>query len=323
MLSSNEAKSFVERSADPFVSVKKHYKSLIRSINFCDREVAIYIDDIDRCDKENVVRLLEGIQTLFREKRVLFIIAGDKKWISNCFDKYYEDFETITYESGERLGELFVEKVFQLSARLPNISPETKEKYWNFILDINEDDKSELGEPNEESKKSHMPRATAVKELTNNYSIEQLRDPAVIEDFRKRTGLGQKEATGAQLEVLDKSHKDVKHLLKEFHDMIEANPRTIKRLANEYIVLRNTLIAESVKPNVKVLFRWVILKNQYSATAWKIEKNPSALNDDAIDFIIKSSKNPPKVRSLIVDEEDRMGGQLTKEIFSQIIGGSI
>jgi hypothetical protein len=62
--SAKEAKSFVLRASDPMNKIKKHFNNLV--------------DDIDRCDKEFRVQLLEGIQTLFKDKRVLYIVAGDK-----------------------------------------------------------------------------------------------------------------------------------------------------------------------------------------------------------------------------------------------------
>src|SRR5690606_16057675 len=80
--SSKDAESFIIRSRDPMSQIKKHYESLVAEINKRnkDGQLAILIDDIDRCNKEYVVDLMEGLQTLFKKQKVLFIIIGDKRW---------------------------------------------------------------------------------------------------------------------------------------------------------------------------------------------------------------------------------------------------
>ncbi len=46
------------------------------------------------------------------------------------------------------------------------------------------------------------------------------------------------------LEIMSEDAEDVKHKLQNHSDLIEANPRSIKRLANQYNVYRDILIAE-------------------------------------------------------------------------------
>lgn len=94
--SSKDAESFVLKASDPMNQVKRHFNDLVDNINNKNkkRQVAIFIDDIDRCDKGFIVQLLEGIQTLFKDKRVLYIVAGDKNWISTSFGNTYEEFAT-------------------------------------------------------------------------------------------------------------------------------------------------------------------------------------------------------------------------------------
>jgi predicted KAP-like P-loop ATPase len=89
--SSEAANKFLNKSRDPMQRLVKHFGSLIKSIK---NPVAIFIDDLDRCEPEFVVKLIEGIQTLFRDKgtKVLFVVAADQKWITRCFELHYSDF---------------------------------------------------------------------------------------------------------------------------------------------------------------------------------------------------------------------------------------
>jgi hypothetical protein len=69
------AQTYMETTADPMGQIATRFRTLIKRIN-ADR-VAIFIDDLDRCESAYVVELLEGIQTLFREAPVIFVVAAD------------------------------------------------------------------------------------------------------------------------------------------------------------------------------------------------------------------------------------------------------
>lgn len=72
--SPESAKIFMSRTSDPMQKIKDHFKGLIKNLNGFNYNVAIFIDDLDRCNADFTVRLLEGIQTLFKDKGVLLII---------------------------------------------------------------------------------------------------------------------------------------------------------------------------------------------------------------------------------------------------------
>lgn len=144
--SPQSAKSFMQQVADPMLTIKKHFESLIRNIEVSGYRVAIFIDDLDRCNSNFAVELLEGIQTLYKDRKVLYVVAGDKNWISECFENNYTDFSKVAKEPGQKLGYLFLEKAFQLSIRLPQITGKVKDKYWEFILDPNKETKLNKGE---------------------------------------------------------------------------------------------------------------------------------------------------------------------------------
>jgi hypothetical protein len=66
--SARTAKSYLELSRDPLSPLIKRYGELIDEIG---SPVAVFIDDLDRCNGEFVVELLQTIQTLFRNAKVL------------------------------------------------------------------------------------------------------------------------------------------------------------------------------------------------------------------------------------------------------------
>jgi|GEM_PF-5938659 len=260
MNSSDEANSFLKRSADPMSRIKSHFSELVDDINSKEkkRQLAIFIDDIDRCNREFIVQLLEGIQTLFKEKRVLYIVAGDKSWISTSFENTYSEFSTEESSRNSGIGELFLEKVFQLSLRMPNISETYKEEYWSHILGISEskgDQKAKIEEISPELKKE------VLKEL--NSTSEDIVSPEFIRNFEMKHNLSSNTASSLIIEKKNESDTEIRHLLEDLHKMVETNPRSIIRLANNYTMTRSTLIAERKNINSEKLFRWLILKDQY------------------------------------------------------------
>ena len=64
--SARAAQAYTELRDDPLSPIFKLFRRLVGAIR---RPVAIFIDDLDRCDSAYVVELLEGIQTLFQRRR--------------------------------------------------------------------------------------------------------------------------------------------------------------------------------------------------------------------------------------------------------------
>ncbi|WP_303315273.1 P-loop NTPase fold protein [Flavivirga abyssicola] len=255
--SSKDAESFVLKASDPMNQVKKHFNDLVDDINKeKKRQLAIFIDDIDRCNKEYVVCLLEGIQTLFRDKRVLYIVAGDKNWITTSFANTYEEFESEDIGKNQ-LGELFIEKAFQLSFRLSNISEESKQNYWNHILGM--------------QKENIEPKVSSIKDLTEDKQKEiksvlrdsksELTNPKFVQNIQDRFNLTEDTASTIVIEEKNKDTEELRHLLQEYHAYIDTNPRSIIRLANNYTMARSILIAERVAFDEHMLFRWLVIED--------------------------------------------------------------
>ena len=315
--SSKEAKSFILRASDPMNKIKKHFNDLVDDINSKKkkRQLAIFIDDIDRCDKEFIVKLLEGIQTLFKDKKVLYIVAGDKDWISTSFGKTYDDFVT-EGTNKEQLGEFFIDKAFQLSFRLPNISEEAKQNYWDHILGL---------KTRESSKK-----ITSIKDLSEDKQEEiktvlkesksQLTNPDFVKQMQSDFNLTGDTASNLVIEEKNKDTQELKHLLQEYHMYIDTNPRSIIRLANNYTMSRTILMAERVRFNEHKLFRWLVIEDlcpKVKGIVSNVEKISEIVE------IIKASNDIVKRNNslkLLEGNEEFMEGKITIEEIKIIKG---
>ncbi len=274
--SPESAKTFLQHAADPMYKIKKHFESLIDDIHNCEYRVAIFIDDLDRCNSQFTVELLEGIQTLFKDRLILYVVAGDKQWISTSFENQYKDYNRIITKDTQRLGYLFLEKAFQLSIRLPKINGNIKQSYWDYILQLTGNNIKENRILDDKKRK------LIIEEIEDEYSQDDYISQEVINELKEKYDLDDEQTTDIVLEILDKDDEDFKHLLRNHTDLLDTNPRGIKRLANQYNMYRNTLVSERRDFDRDKLFRWIILQNKYPVFTDWVENNIKNIKEDLL-----------------------------------------
>jgi hypothetical protein len=268
------ARLFMRRTENPSAHIKQHFEELIKDLQTKHTKgkenyhIAVFIDDLDRCDGKFVVSLLEGIQTMFNEQKVFYLVAADKHWIAKSFENVYSEYID-TVKKGTKLGYSFIEKNFQLSIRLPNPSGEQISRYWGHIL--KQESYNQLsGTGNTEGLKRQLQETGQEAVLSGEANLEELAEQynTTIED-----------AQNIMLETVNETTEDIEHLLMEHHNLLGNNPRAVKRLANQYTVYRNLVLIEQNKVDPLKLFRWVILQNRWPVLVDKLEQDPAHIND--------------------------------------------
>jgi hypothetical protein len=220
MGSASGARNVIESIRDPMKTLTDHFNALVCKIG---KPVAIFIDDMDRCQGSYIVEMLEGIQTLFIGAPVTYVVAADRHWISANYDQAYGAFASTVEDAGRPLGYLFLEKAFQLSTSVPALSPTSQAAFWQRLLQLNQAEHQE---------KLDTARATAKQKLqtlqTDESILEELKrmsDPIEEQAFR--------EEAVKRLAAPDIQAR-TEHGLKAFAHLMEPNPRAMKRLINSY-----------------------------------------------------------------------------------------
>ncbi len=268
------AKLFMRRTENPSAYIKQHFEGLVKDLQTKhkkggpDHHIAVFIDDLDRCDGKFVVSLLEGIQTMFNEQKVFYLVAADKHWVAKSFENIYSEY-TDTVKTGTKLGYSFIEKNFQLSIRLPNPSKSQISRYWGHILKHRTDNQTRENE-DKEGLKEKLKETGQEAVLSGETDLEELAEEynTTIED-----------AQSIMLETVNETTEDIEHLLMEHHELLGNNPRAVKRLANQYTVYRNLVLIEQNKVDPLKLFRWVVLQNRWPVLIDKLEQDPTHIND--------------------------------------------
>jgi KAP family P-loop domain/TIR domain len=276
------AKNFKEQVRDPMEKIKQHYATII---NYTSANVAVFIDDIDRCDPKFVVQFLEGLQTLFRSSKVLYVIAGDSNWIRTSFELHYASFGNTHDKIGQSLGNQFVEKTIQQSVSLPPITDEIKKAYWNALLSGRHESLDESTFQESISKIKTSTSDNEVSEIISNAGSPE-------EKTILRQMAAEKVSTTKVLE-------EIQHELTPYVELIEPNPRAMKRLVNNIALAKASNILAGIDDRISsdVIIRWAILKNSFPLIAIEILSDHGSLKK------YQNANDHPRLARLLKDFE--------------------
>ncbi|PWB50717.1 MAG: hypothetical protein C3F06_11660 [Candidatus Methanoperedenaceae archaeon] len=285
--SARAATTFMESTNGPLQAIKDHFCDMMEKMN---QPVAIFIDDLDRCQVDYTVELLEGIQTLFRETEVTYVVAADKRWLCTSYEKVYNDFIDTVNEPGRPLGHLFIEKTFQFTVSLPRLSPKRKKDYWQHLMSINKSKQKD-------QYKARIDAQQRLKELRTEKEITQVlkmssNDPIYDQAIR--------EAAIVRLAEKDVEENTEEHILKQFADLMEPNPRSMKRFANSYGVQMAMDIMRGGSMETEKLALWTIILLRWPLLAEFLEEHP-----EMVEFIgnesIPDDRIPQHLQRLFMD----------------------
>lgn len=264
------AQAYADLKADPYRPIASLFEKLVGAIR---RPVAVFIDDLDRCDAAYVVSLLEGIQTLMRGAAVTYVVAADRKWICSSFEQHYAGFTEPIGEPGRPLGYLFLDKMFQISVPLPAPSPEARSSYWRGLLkaspQMHREHETRLlqAERQAETETASLTRPEDMQAYLAQ--AERSNDPVKLP--AARAAVAKRITSQEALEALE-------HRLEAFAPVVEPNPRAMKRLVNAYAMHQSTLFLSGSNTIFNTLVRWTILELRWPMLADFLAARPECID---------------------------------------------
>lgn len=270
--STKTAEAYLATSSNPMEKISSRFATLIERIeeNESTKRVMIIIDDLDRCQGEYVVDLLEGFQTLFREKSVFFIVAADQRWLNACFEEVYSKLRPHVQEPGKHLGVLFLEKVFQFSAPVPGIPHSLREDYLHHLLNMKNSGSDDDIRSARTKAKAQMDSTQKDAEISD--LLEQSKTLSFVEQRAMR-------AEAVIRFALPELSKDIEnHTLAPFAGLIEPTPRSMKRLVNAYSINRVLSILGHLDIAKEKIVLWTILSMRWPELAEHLQRRPEDLD---------------------------------------------
>ena len=263
--SGKAAQTYADLTIDRYGPVVRLFNRLVTRIR---PPLVVFVDDLDRCDSDYVVELLERIQTLFRDAPVTYVIAADRKWICSSFEKRYGDFAGSIGEPGRPLGYLFLDKMFQISAGLPRLTPQIQARYLAELL-------SE-GEPAPTAPDPVI--AAAAKRRVEGITDEAAMEQVIAETKGASVAEQRAVRAAAALQITSaESARATEHRLQKFADLLEPNPRSMKRLVNAVGLAQARGILEGRTTSPETRARWVMLMLRWPILAEFIAEEPERI----------------------------------------------
>ncbi|HWQ11689.1 MAG TPA: P-loop NTPase fold protein [Roseiflexaceae bacterium] len=302
--SAQAARSYTDRTSDPMDEICRHFIRLVTELRASGRRLAIFIDDLDRCQCEYVVELLEGMQTVFRQAPVIFVVAADRQWLNACFEAVYDRLKGSVHMPGKPLGALFLEKTFQLTTSVPGVPERLKEAFWRHLIQV-------------EARTDGRATTSQMLELVHRAPSDQTL-MRLVEASRELPYEEQREVRrAAVVQLADPGTvKRTEHALRPLARLLEPNPRAMKRLVNAYSAYRALALLCEVDIPQAPLARWTILSLRWPRLADYLEEHPQQVEQVGAQQLhgVPSELHPlftdPEVIAVVAGDE---GARLDRE----------
>ncbi len=290
MGSRRSARIFLEHHRDPVPMIVRHFKKMVQGA--C-QPCAVFIDDLDRCEGRYVVELLQGIQTLFHESKVVFVVTADRKWLRASYEHYYGEFNGSIGQAGHPLSHLFLEKMFQISAPVPRMSVVTQRRYWVRLTEM---------KASKSPKKVEAELRRAEKEAEKIMGRESDEEKILfkIHDYRGDV-LVQQALLGVAAKRIMKpaARKKSEHLLHPFVDFLDPNPRAMKRFVNAYAFRKAIALLGGCDIETGPLVLWTLMELKWPLLADYLTDHPEMV--ERIGSESASDGIPPDIKELFTD----------------------
>ena len=202
------------------------------------RRIVLYIDDLDRCQPDRVVEVLEAVHLLLAFPLFVVVVAVDPRWLRECLEMHYPRLLATSEKEAQGLTtpstpQDYLEKIFQIPFYLRPISGRG---YRNMIDGLTSPD-LDLGTPSSGGTEAEQP-------VGGHNAEQQPSVPGVLNvrrpDTEKTNSTSASERSDVRIKINPEKLKfrqwevnDMKRLARIFR-----TPRAVKRFVNTYRLIR-------------------------------------------------------------------------------------
>jgi hypothetical protein len=194
--------------------------------------IVLYIDDLDRCPPDVVVKVLEAIHLLLAQPVFTIVVGADVDWLLRSLNQHYGPVLDGGAEPGTPNGALhYLEKIFQIPLAL---APMTTDGFNKLISDLGRNEPLGTATPDrltsstQEPTPADQPRANSSQDNYTTTERDTTGEPS--------TAIGELHLRPRQLEITRQELDYIAGLAP-----LVRSPRAAKRLINLYRLLRARL----------------------------------------------------------------------------------
>jgi len=168
-----EVSEIMKAMGEDFIEEEITLVSLIKEINEklneSNYKIIVFIDDIDRLDKDEIYTILKLIKLNASFNNFIYVVALDEGYVSKAIRKRYGD----NIEDGK----LFLEKIINIPVHLPKIEKQDYKHFFNIKLKEVVDNlnlferEEEISEIRQEFKHYYFKNAREIIKVLNSFFI--------------------------------------------------------------------------------------------------------------------------------------------------------
>ena len=183
--------------------------------------VVLYIDDLDRCPTELVIKVLEAVHLLLAFPLFVVVVAVDSRWLESSLREHYAQLR----DQGAAPAD-YLEKIFQVPFRVRSLDSGVRRQMVRALLTPSL--RAAVESPEQGAEALDAPGRLGVSVADRPYFDEVLAEMG-------RTQLPDRRwSTAADLTVTTAEVAQIDELA----DLLGATPRTLKRYVNVYLLVK-------------------------------------------------------------------------------------
>lgn len=235
--------------------VQKELKVLLKCwLKDSNKKIVLFVDDLDRCDNSQVLKVLDGLRIILDEREIyeklIIITAIDENIIKYAISKKY------TYEKEIKVDfyQDYIEKVFLTGIKLNTLKDKESKEYLETLFkeDINKVNSNK----NEENRKKIDLNENDEQKNEDKETIDLSENIESKEDSKETIDSNINRELSKNLDF-DKDEKE--YLLDNISKLKHATPRRIRIFYFKYILFRQLLQLRLIEVNKHKL--WEALEN--------------------------------------------------------------
>jgi len=275
---------------EDFEQLKKHLKELGYNPKYNVERIVLYIDDLDRCPEDKVVKVLEAIHLLLAFDLFVVIVGVDSRWITNSLIKSYDLSNKEDADDNKATSYDYLEKIFQIPFKVKPLTNNSKSTLLDKLLENDiYDNKNENALLNDTGielagdNSSKEERTEEINMLNNNSSSREISEDA---GFVNSNPLNDENDDDNQSNSDDDKYEKIRlssaeiNYINQLSEHIGDTPRTIKRFINIYRIIKNhnniKYHMQNGKDDYKLIL--IILCFVFNDIDYLIDKKKSNLN---------------------------------------------
>ncbi|MBW4687970.1 MAG: caspase family protein [Komarekiella atlantica HA4396-MV6] len=280
------------KKMDYMEEIHSDLELLAKQLQKDNGRVLIIIDDLDRCEPQKAVEVLQAVNLLLNFKSFIVCLGIDARIITRAVEKHYSNLLGPAGASGYE----YLDKIVQIPFRIPEPNPD---EIKSFISE-------QLGNPKPPVSTTPSSKTSS---QTENTPIYQLRDTSnstpskLVDKLTPAETPESKIVEPSEPPSLVAFSYDELEAFYHFIRFLRPNPRHLKRLVNVYRLVRTLAEYKGeqfILNNPVPTIRWLVISGQWPYTTYamlyyfgemlerieegKIQSLPE--NDDPLEYLL-------------------------------------